>query len=1489
MRIWFLFFILFFGFSFVASASPLANFSGNFTEGFETGTFTTNGWGSSGGTNGNWVVSTTNPRTGTYHAQGSNTDAESVLITNISTVGYQNINFNFWYETVGIDAGEYIRVDWYNGTDWINVLDITDAAVTYSFANFSLPDSAENNSDFAIRFKCLNSVFFEYCRVDDIQILGEEALGIDLLDIYLLNQDGNRLSALNNTAAETSDVMIMNLSVNHVDTIDTWYLNYSANGTNGCALGNKQSSYCYSYPEWIQFINGTETETFDALKESFSDYIHSFLSGSESSNFSFIIDEHYNPNVFKWYGVDYNFSDEKWLNDSEFRIGSNGLIKVEINSSIIPMDMDFARIDLRVSYNGTPEKLEMHVCNSSLTNQDPHFYAGCNLIGESSYSELYENGTKFKAYFTKNSIDEIGDLKYVILHSESVNFQDYYYIKTYAFNNENSSNHWEYSNDLGSTWNKSDLMYDTQLNINWFYANSDSNKTAFVYRFFANTTSGYEKYLEGNLTWEISAVNNYPPLVVISNPNPLTYINQPYNVTFSISDTNDDDLNITLALYKNGSLNKTLFNGIDKDLEIYYWNETVSDNEYQLVLEVCEVNTTELYCRNNTRNITVDNTLPVINSVYPMAGSDFDDIPFLNLSANISELNLDFVYVNVTYPNSSIVRFNMTNFSLGEYNASIELNGAGNYSLDFFSEDLAGNVVTASSNFSLSDTRAPSVEVLYPLGQNFSSRDDIEFVLNLSDFSEIEEIFANLTYPNSTIESISDFSDCLGSDSFSENTIGSQWDDVSESISSGQNCTMNINGTSEGKMYVLINGSGFNGITYCGFNSFNRIYGDFDMSLKFNATVLQEDSLFVFRSSNIETFSPTGERVYLLLSKSGSNIVYRLGYPHNGTINETTIVVNETFGDFRIKKINSTTSPVFNLFYLNGSSWINPLGNIFLNDSKQTQYVQMYTVSSSPGYGSIEVFIDDFEISEHNHQIYNAGPYSTEGVYNVSFFVNDSSGNINNTEKTNFSIFIINHAPSRPFIFEPDSGSYYSGVINIDWLEVVDEENDTLQYNLSLLNPNDSFNSTIVSNYGNNSITNYFWNSSLVSDGEYNIEIKVFENDTVEKYSSTDTMGGTFFIDNTGPSIEIISSYYSGGKIYFNVNSSDLNFDNVTVFLYSGSSLFGTMNSSLEDYSSSFSVGNGNYYLNATAYDLAGNSVNSERYNFIVLQTISGSSSSGGSTGFNPIYLGNLTKKTNKEAHKGQKIYFSVKNVSHVFEVLNLSDDSVFVSVFSNHFQKRIFVGEVWKLDFDNDSVYDLKIQLDSILSNRASFSFENLSEFKIPDDFFLTMILEEYNLGKSNELIVYLECKNSVERLPPIDLLFEIFNNNEERIYSKDKDINCNFSENQTYFFPELNMAPGDYILVLSYFDSKEQIKIIQNFQITELDSIGITGRIIGGAKNNFSFFVIGIILALFLSFFILKYIRWRKSGKKREVLKKIGGLSFEEIRKEFKEANKI
>jgi len=150
----------------------LAEGSGLWFEGFESGSLETNNWTSSGGTT-NWYVNGVTARNygGAYHVEANDVDGETVLETDVDTTGYENIGFSFYAKTTALGTGEYIAADWYNGTSWINVLPETQVIDSYTQYNHSLTLGADN-PDFKIRFRCVNDAANKYCLVDNIQVEG---------------------------------------------------------------------------------------------------------------------------------------------------------------------------------------------------------------------------------------------------------------------------------------------------------------------------------------------------------------------------------------------------------------------------------------------------------------------------------------------------------------------------------------------------------------------------------------------------------------------------------------------------------------------------------------------------------------------------------------------------------------------------------------------------------------------------------------------------------------------------------------------------------------------------------------------------------------------------------------------------------------------------------------------------------------------------------------------------------------------------------------------------------------------------------------------------------------------------------------------------------------------------------------------------------------------------------------------------------------------
>ncbi|MBT4376882.1 hypothetical protein HOD29_05915 [archaeon] len=1145
------------GLGFAIAAGSLNSFNGTFFEGFESGSLATNGWTTSGtglawSLNGEAV-----PRTGSFNIRAENTDGESIIETGIDTTNYQNVSFSFWATTNSLDSvptQEYFAADWYNGTAWINVLTVEDVA-TYTEYAYNLTDDANNNANFAIRFRCSSNGNNEDCEVDDISVNGTKIVNITLEDYYSLNSSLERIDGFNTSNLEEVEYMELNFSINSPRTIDSWYLNFTANGTNACSLGNKQCIICYNYTsanQWIQFINGTDSGTYDGTQGNIGDRIQVVQTGSGNKiNVSLRLDEHYNPNIFKWYDGLLNFTDVKWQNGIDQRIVGDNQIKVEIDQNLVPVDADQYKLDFRAEVGGSPtQPLEAYACNSSYVNGHPHDFLGCVLVGQRFPSEFQDVGTKFREIFTRNLTIQINDFKWVILETLEQNTSNYYAIKSYKATKPAYTTHWEYSTNAGDNWTNLGDDYETELNLNWFYDGIDP--TSFIYRFWANTTMGDEDYLEGNITWNIDPTNNYPPLVDLRSPISVEYISFPHNVTFLFSDPNDDNLNGSLYLYSGGILNKTLVTDMNQSNSSYLWNDSTPDGIYDLVLEACELGTADLFCVNITREITIENGAPVVTELRPIVNTTYYDnaTNIIEISANVTDVsNITSVLANITYPNSTINQIVLTNSGGDKYNNSftIPLLG-GRYNVTIIATDSVNNINDSEQTyFNLEDVLGPSVEIIYPLGDNIDEGNIVAITLNMDDLSGVDIITANITFPNNTNYILNDFSNGLQNDDFSSNTEGVNW--IRNNITvAGQTCIADINTTFEGKMFVSVDGGVGPTTSQCGFNSLKKIDGDFDVNISFNVTSFGDDTLFSFRSNSLDSFSPAGIRVYTDIEKQGGVTSYVLGYNNGTNSNSQSIITTDTFGKFRIKKFNATTGlPVFNLYYWNnsGSDWINVLGNISLGGSSRTQFIQLKPASQASNYGELNITFDNFSISGDNLTFAEFNQTAIGGRYNVSIWANDTLGNVNNSETTWFNISAVNDAPSRPFITEPDPDEIINGLFNISWSGVLDEEGDSLRFNISLLYSNGTAYTNLTTNYGESSFTYYEFNTTTVPDGNYGLRVIVYENETAEGNSNSDDLDGNFTVDNSAPEVVVIyplnHTIDENSDVAISLNVSDLN------------------------------------------------------------------------------------------------------------------------------------------------------------------------------------------------------------------------------------------------------------------------------------------------------------------------------------------------------------
>jgi cysteine-rich repeat protein len=484
------------------------------------------------------------------------------------------------------------------------------------------------------------------------------AITYENFNFYALNSSKGIIggtTSFNTSQLEEIEYMNISFTVNaDSGIVGDITLRYTADGIGACAPGNKQHDLCYNFDnstyQWIEFKNGTETTTFkdegNAGDFIVCDYVAN--GGDTQRNYTCQIDEHYNPNVFKHYEAEYNFSDVKWQTGTNERITKDNYARVCLNEDInnIPLDADQYKLDFRVNFTGVlTEPLQAYLCNTSYAvsgvgQGDPSLYTGCALVAQKLPADFQDDGTKFRGVFTKQLIDQIGDIGGIVLKTDEPNPTRSYNIKTYGITNPSYNGCLRWSIDAGDTWINNTDGYETEANINWFYDGGDPTTTIFMIEASNSSTSLNSSTY--NMTWDIDPSQNYAPLIDIQSPTPETYIEGVININWSVNDPNDDNFttNVTAT---NGTDTVNILIDADKTVATTTWNtSTVADGNWSITVESCENETTDLFCNSDTHLVYVDNTNPVVFQTSPVDNANYTDGTVIAFSGNASdEIGLD--------------------------------------------------------------------------------------------------------------------------------------------------------------------------------------------------------------------------------------------------------------------------------------------------------------------------------------------------------------------------------------------------------------------------------------------------------------------------------------------------------------------------------------------------------------------------------------------------------------------------------------------------------------------------------------------------------------------------------------------------------------------------------------------------------------------------------------------------------------------------------
>lgn len=486
-----------------------------------------------------------------------------------------------------------------------------------------------------------------------------------------------------------------------------------------------------------------------------------------------------------------------------------------------------------------------------------------------------------------------------------------------------------------------------------------------------------------------------------------------------------------------------------------------------------------------------------------------------NITDNLDVNDVTFTISGVNYSaiqNNSLWYYNMVFTDTDSVNETLTLT-------DVYATDIM-NLTNHSSESEAINHDCRRLRLIYPLaGEVVDENSDMAVTVDVLE-ANLDSIWLNITCFNGSSCVKTNFTKGLTSDNFNTDTEGIKWV-KGEDVEIGQSCDVDIDGINPNKMTLSIDTANISSGVQCGYNSIPRVDGNFDAIIDFNMTTFEVDSGLTFRSAPTDSLFAVGIRAYILIIKQTGGIEYRFGY--NDGINPTQVTyldTTDTYGKMRIKRSNMTVShevlPIFNLYIWNNTlqEWYDPVGDIQLPNSSRIQHIQIKPFSEGSNYGNINLTVDNFSIITDNYSFEVIEGIAQNGRANITVFANWTTGETNQTE-TWINITAINDPPSRPFFEAPETDEIIDfGVYDIIWGQVIDEENDDVKFNITLLYPNLTYYSTIVSNYGNINSTTYQWNTTAVPIGNYSMEIKVFETATEEKLSTTETLAGTFSIQN---------------------------------------------------------------------------------------------------------------------------------------------------------------------------------------------------------------------------------------------------------------------------------------------------------------------------------------------------------------------------------------
>jgi len=650
-----------------------------------------------------------------------------------------------------------------------------------------------------------------------------------------------------------------------------------------------------------------------------------------------------------------------------------------------------------------------------------------------------------------------------------------------------------------STVQQLTLLDDNGDNIYNATFNKTSSFGTYTVRIIADDTSNHNNINSSEAVYFSISDTNYPKVTALLPSADSSFnVSNIIEISTNVSDAIGIDSVYANVSYPNGSLtNLVLTNGIGYDNKFNAsFTAPALIGSYNVSFFANNTNGNV----NNTEktNFTVSDVVnPSVSEVLPGSGSVFNSSSIIEIAANVTDdISIDKIFANVTWPNGTISRLELTSQENNKFNTSFVIpNVLGIYNITFIANDTSGNInSTQTTNFTVTHNNLAILSLgCYPSDANLSQA--IQCNATATDETGVDSVKANVTLPNGT--SVEQAVSNVGSNyyfDFSNSIIIGRFNVswlVNDTDGNTEEATDFFNVSDRTSPQITLNNPVYNLNTSNTTLVFNFTAADnYDSSL--NCSVILDGTL---NQTNSTTQNGT-DTLFSISGLASGTHYWNISCADNSGNSNSSETRNFTIDLDNPNFISLSTSPSSE-DELDPNVNVKTTANVTDNTTAVDTVILQFKLSNETDYTNITMNFNDS--SGFYNATFNA---SSEGIYNLRLFANDSAGNSDFSSLVNITVESERTWTRSPSEFNPVSSNLNANV-SLGNLIINNTGDFELNFTITSDSDNTLFNETENFTLAANSVKTIIVNDTATSAGVKTITLNISATDGNPSYQTT--------------------------------------------------------------------------------------------------------------------------------------------------------------------------------------------------------------------------------------------------------------------------------------------------------------------------------------------------------------------------------------------------